>query len=161
MTPMEKRKFGELATKMQYFHDYFKANFAEIYELADGKFYSRGMSLPAFMDSANNFKRYLEGHHNIEETYIFPILAKKMPSFREDEQHRLKHKQIHDGLDALAVIIKRVKEDPSSYSPADLRACLDGFREPLMTHLDEEVQDLQAENMRKYWTLEEIKQIPM
>jgi len=43
------------------------------------------------------------------------------------------------GLDALHALITKVRENPSSYSPADLRACLDSFREPLMTHLDEEV----------------------
>lgn len=30
-----------------------------------------------------------------------------------------------------------------------------------MRHLDEEVQDLSAENLKKYWTLEELDKIPM
>jgi hypothetical protein len=42
-----------------------------------------------------------------------------------------------------------------------MRACLDGFREVLFTHLDEEVNDLRGENMKKYWTLEELEAIPM
>lgn len=28
-----------------------------------------------------------------------------------------------------------------------------------MRHLDEEVADLQGENLRKYWTLEEVERI--
>lgn len=32
-------------------------------------------------------------------------------------------------------------------------------REVLMRHLDEEVADLQGENLRKYWTLEEVERI--
>ena len=30
-----------------------------------------------------------------------------------------------------------------------------------MNHLDEEVADLQPENLKKYWTLEELEKIPM
>lgn len=30
-----------------------------------------------------------------------------------------------------------------------------------MRHLDEEVEDLAGENMKKYWTLEELNEIPM
>lgn len=79
-----------------------------------------------------------------------------MPSFREDDNHRSKHKKIHDGeplttlspmwnanrdigLDAIHALITRFKAEPSSYSPDELRACMDSFREPLLTHLDEEV----------------------
>lgn len=29
----------------------------------------------------------------------------------------------------------------------------------LMRHLDEEVRDLQADNMKKYWTLQEVDRI--
>ena len=32
-------------------------------------------------------------------------------------------------------------------------------REVLMRHLDEEVADLQGENLKKYWTLEEVDKI--
>lgn len=30
-----------------------------------------------------------------------------------------------------------------------------------MKHLDEEVADLQPDNLKKYWTLEELERIPM
>lgn len=35
------------------------------------------------------------------------------------------------------------------------------FRGVLMRHLDEEVKDLGAENMKKYWTLEEVDRMVM
>jgi hypothetical protein len=39
---------------------------------------------------------------------------------------------------------------------------MDGFREILFRHLDEEVRDLGAESMKAAgWTLAEIKKIPM
>ena len=40
-------------------------------------------------------------HHRIEEAYIFPVLARKMPQFkagaREAGEHLKSHKAIHDG----------------------------------------------------------------
>jgi len=130
-------------------------------QLADGSFNDRHMTLRSFLAEAESLKKYLEGHHSIEEQYIFPVLAKRMPQFAEDEKHKQSHKGIHDGLDAMGKLIKSYKEDPTSYSPEKMRECLDSFRDVLMRHLDEEVQDLQAENMKKYWTLKEVEQILM
>jgi len=92
--------------------------------------------------SANRSLGYrldLEAHHNIEERHIFPVLAQRMPEFREDEKHRISHKQIHDGLDVVNLLVAKWKDDPSTYKPDELRAALDSFREPLYRHLAEEV----------------------
>ena len=35
------------------------------------------------------------------------------------------------------------------------------YRDVLMRHLDEEVADLSGENLKKYFTLEELDKIPM
>lgn len=43
------------------------------------------------------------------------------------------------GLDALEKLVTKWKENTSSYSPVEMRACLDTFREVLFHHLDEEV----------------------
>lgn len=52
--------------------------------------------------------------------------------------------------------------NPKTYSAATLREIMDGFREILFRHLDEEVRDLGAESMKAAgWTLAEIKKIPM
>lgn len=105
----------------------------------------------------------LTTHHDIEEQYFFPILAKRMPMFakNEDGEHIKSHRAIHQGLsvassrhpsppltifcvngvglDDLAALIKKWTGDPASYSPDEMRACLDGWREVLFRHLDEEV----------------------
>ena len=62
-----------------------------------------------------------------------------MPEFREDEKHKTAHKQIHDGLDRVNLLVVKWKEDPATYKPDELRAALDSFREPLYRHLAEEV----------------------
>jgi len=154
----EEARWNRMADTMQRFHNYFKSEFNSIYELADGSF-SRRMDLPMFLDKIDGLGKYLNGHHTIEELHIFPNLAKKMPNFAEDEKHRQSHAAIHEGLDRLAALTKGVREDPTSYSPEKIRECLDSFRDVLMRHLDEEVEDLGAENMKKYWTLQEVERL--
>ena len=36
-------------------------------------------------------------HHTIEERHIFPVLAKRMPAFQNDEVHIKSHHGIHEG----------------------------------------------------------------
>jgi hypothetical protein len=43
------------------------------------------------------------------------------------------------GLDKLTELVHKWRLEPSTYSPTELRACLDSFREVLFRHLDEEV----------------------
>ena len=112
--------------------------------------------------------RYLEGHHNIEETYIFPILARKMPEFRTGpgagagagelvRQHRL----IHDGMDIFEDYLRRCRSGETELELSVLKEKMDSWGDVLLGHLDQEVKTLGAENMRRYWTLEEVRAIPM
>lgn len=52
---------------------------------------------------------------------------------------------------------------PDPCNPLDVKfmfvTLMHCLREVLMRHLDEEVADLQGENLRKYWTLEEVERI--
>jgi hypothetical protein len=38
---------------------------------------------------------------------------------------------------------------------------MESFEKILWQHLDEEVVQLGAENMRKFWTIDELKMLPM
>ncbi|TFK44742.1 hemerythrin HHE cation binding domain-containing protein [Crucibulum laeve] len=158
---LEERRWNRLGDMMSRFHEYFKREFNTVYELADGSFSRRGLSLPLYLRTARDMNNHLTMHHTIEERHIFPILAKKMPQFsnKADGAHILSHKGIHDGLENLDRLISKWTEDPKSYSPAEMRECLDGFREVLFHHLDEEVADLRGESLQKYFTLEEVESI--
>lgn len=93
----------------------------------------------------------------IEERFIFPILAQRMPQFKAE--HLESHKGIHEGnvfiiflkvllilfdagTDRLAVLLSKYASKPASYSPTEMQECLDSWREVLFNHLDEEVRRL-------------------
>ncbi|CAE6416412.1 unnamed protein product [Rhizoctonia solani] len=150
----------KLADRMAFFHAALAAKFDNIYALSDGSF-TKFMPLPAYLRMVMEFHDHLDAHHSIEETYVFPVLAQKMPSFAENEQHKKSHKVIHAGLDKLKDLATSWKSEPTTFSPAILRSCLDEFKTPLFNHLSEEVRDLSGENLKKYYTLEEVDRLPM
>jgi hypothetical protein len=43
----------------------------------------------------------------------------------------------------------------------EVKQLMDGFGDVLWRHLDEEVRTLGAENMRRYWNLQEMAKLPM
>jgi len=103
----------------------------------------------------------LEMHHNIEERYIFPVLAQRMSVFGDNAKHRNAHAIIHEGMNRLSALVGRYQRDPTIYSPVEIRDCLDSFKEVLVSHLAEEEKDLSGENMKQYYTLEEVDRLPM
>lgn len=162
----EDKEWNRLAVHMDSYHNSFRLEFKRVYTLADGGYEEQAMKLPRFLRLAQQLSSHLSMHHRIEETYIFPILSKKMPQFaagkRESGEHLVAHQKIHDGLDRYDRFLSDSLDDPSVYSGQKLREIMDSFREVLFTHLDEEVNDLQGESMRAAgWTLEEMKRIPM
>ncbi|KAJ7042111.1 hemerythrin HHE cation binding domain-containing protein [Mycena alexandri] len=157
---IEERQWGRFSKDMAGAHAYFKQEFNAIYELADGSFAKRGLSLSLYLQTAQRLTSHLTMHHTIEERQIFPILAQRMPEFSTEtnDAHIDSHKAIHEGLEEMTTLVNKFKKEPSTYSPDQMRTCLDGFRAVLFDHLDAEVHDLRAENLKKYWKLEELKE---
>ena len=72
-----------------------------------------------------------------QEHYIFPVLAQKLPGFKDE--HPEEHKAIHDGpcvrmpvsipalkrkrtgLDRFTKYVRSVQDDPTTYDPQKLR----------------------------------------
>ena len=145
---------------MASFHNKFRSDFKTIHALAT-TYEKRGLSFPRFVDYALSFNENLGVHHGIEETYVFPALAERMPEFAEDHEHKESHKLIHDGLDKYCDYLKLVKSAPNKYDGAHLQSLMDSLGSVLFKHLEEEERSLGKENMQKYWTLEELKRLPM
>ena len=140
-------------------------NFRQTWHLLHGACTSgkkpQGMTLRGFLQAGDEFAHHLTIHHTIEEKHIFPILAKKMPAFRKELELLTQHKQIHDGLDKFEAYLAECRSGERELRFAELGAVMDGFGAVLWEHLDAEVHELRAENMRKYWTPEEMRRLPM
>jgi len=158
----DSKEWDRLAEGMEYFHERFRSEYKSIHQLAGGSFAQAGMTLPEFLAYAEGLYSHLEAHHNIEERYIFPILAEKMDVFKRAGQHIGEHRDIHRGLDAYGDYVAKANRDPSIYDGAKLRELMDAFYDVLFTHLDTEVETLRGENLRNaQWTLAELRRIPM
>jgi hypothetical protein len=79
----------------------------------------------------------------------------------ESVRYHAQHHTIHSGLAKLSLLVAKWSDDPKSYSPTEMKECLESFREELFMDLDEEVANLGADNMKRYWTLEEMDRFPM
>jgi hypothetical protein len=91
-------------------------------------------------------------HHNdTEELLFFPWASKKIDFSKEQKQHEV----IHAKIDEITAYLNAGLADPKTFDVAAFSAMLDDIKEPLYTHLDEEVEDLAAEKM-KVFTEKEI-----
>ncbi|TXT12775.1 hypothetical protein VHUM_01176 [Vanrija humicola] len=102
-------------------------------------------------------------HHGLEENYIFPALARKLPDkFGAHGHEKEQHKHIHTGLDSYDGYLHWARSHPDQYEGKKLRAIMDTFREVLYAHLDDEIKDLSAESLQKAgFTLDELRRVPM
>ena len=84
-----------------------------------------------------------------------------MPAFRKELQLLTQHKEIHKGLDKLEAYVDDCKAGTRELRMDELKEIMDSFGEVLWAHLQDEVEQLSAENMSKYWSLEEVRRLPM
>lgn len=135
--------------------------------------------LEMFLTRAGALAHHLEMHHSIEEQYIFPILARRMPVFGKD--HIAEHKAMHEALeryDAYCNACVRALKGPAGKKaaaagagkPDESEDAEDGARKAwpkevydlekmkglveelgatLFPHLDHEEASLKADNMKK------------
>ena len=47
------------------------------------------------------------------------------------------------GIDELTKLVQKWIDEPSTYNPEEMRACLDSWREVLFSHLDQEVSGVE------------------
>ncbi|KAF4950578.1 hypothetical protein FSARC_13146 [Fusarium sarcochroum] len=154
--------YNRAADHMNYFHDNFRRSWNLMWNACANNRRPQSMTLKQFIMEGLQFAEHLTMHHNIEETYIFPVLAKKMPEFRGGRAELLRqHKQIHAGLDLFEEYLKKCRTGEADFDLGILKTKMESWGEVLWTHLDQEVETLGANNMRKYWTKEEVMRLPM
>jgi hypothetical protein len=143
-------------------HSHFRLTWNQLWEACNstGK-RPGGMSARQMIMMGLQFCSQLDFHHSIEEQHIFPVLAKKMPEFRKELELLSQHRQIHAGLEKLEKYLGDCRSGEEDMRREEVKRLMEGFGEVLWTHLDQEVQTLRAENMRKFWSLEEMRRLPM
>ena len=161
LSPAEFRQYNRMAEQMDYFHNHFRQTWNMLYQACESNKRPAGMSIRQFFSAIEQLTQQLTFHHTIEEQSIFPVLARKMPAFREELELLTQHKKIHEGLDKLEEYIGECRSGEKELRMGDLKMIMDSFGKVLWAHLDDEVKQLGAENMRKYWTLAEMRGMPM
>ncbi|KAI1409473.1 hypothetical protein F5Y13DRAFT_169897 [Hypoxylon sp. FL1857] len=167
----EFRAYNRLAEHMDVFHAHFRTSWNALWAAAcagNSKSKASSRAGRSIINDGLAFISQLEMHHSIEETYIFPILARRMPEFRTDGKGAKgaaellqQHREIHDGMEGMRKYLRACRDGEKELDMATLKSQMESWGSVLWKHLDQEVETLGAENMRKYWTVEEIRRIPM
>ncbi|SLM40308.1 Haemerythrin/HHE cation-binding motif [Lasallia pustulata] len=153
--------YNGMAERMEYFHNNFRQTWRVLYAACSSGKRPPNMSIRQFLSTGLQFCHHLGLHHGIEEAHIYPVLAKKMPAFRKELELLTQHKQIHQGLDKFEAYLEECKSGERELRLEEMKALMDTFGAVLWAHLDDEVKGLSAENMRKYWTVQEMRSMPM
>lgn len=115
-----------------------------------------GMTARQFVAAGQRFAAHLTLHHNIEESTLYPRLARRMAAFQASVGLLDQHRAIHAGLDVFLAYVDECERGERALDLAALGAIMDGFGDVLWEHMDEEVAALGADEMRKHWTLAEM-----
>ncbi|OLN81996.1 hypothetical protein CCHL11_09253 [Colletotrichum chlorophyti] len=163
MTASEHEIYNRFAVMMENFHGHFRRTWKRLQKASIPTVDAPSSVTPDQIVREGLFFCYrLTNHHNIEEKMFFPLLARKMPQFRGDDAVLLQqHRQIHQGLEGLQEYLENCRSRRSTFDHAVLKSKMDSWGDVLLLHLDQEVEMLGAEHMRKYWTLEEIMEMPL
>ncbi|KAI9713568.1 MAG: hypothetical protein M1820_000950 [Bogoriella megaspora] len=161
LTPSEFRTYNHMAEHMDMYHSHFRSTWNTLYTATTTRKRPSGLSIKRFISLGLEFCSHLTIHHTIEEQHIFPVLAKRMPAFREELELLTQHKKIHEGLEKFEEWLEDVRRGERELRWDEMREIMDGFGETLWAHLDQEVGQLGAENMRRFWSLEEMRRMPM
>ncbi|KAI9836377.1 MAG: hypothetical protein M1819_001406 [Sarea resinae] len=161
LSDAELRIYNKTAMNMNAFHNHFREQWNTLYSACTAARRPPGYSIRQFINYGLEFCGGLGLHHSIEEEHIFPILAKRMPAFRKELELLTQHKQIHVGLDKLELYLEQCRTGERELRLEEMKEIMDSFGKVLWEHLDDEVRELGAEEMRKYWTPAEMRRIPL
>ena len=84
-----------------------------------------------------------------------------MPAFRKELELLSQHKEIHKGMDKMEQYLNDCRSGKQDLQMGELKKIMDSFGTVLWEHLNDEVQQLSVDNMRKHWSLDEVKRLPM
>lgn len=113
--------------------------------------------LKMFASDVRQFCRGLNGHHSIEDAYIFPKLAKKLNIAHLEKHHNQLHK-ILDEFDALGVKLRDVKSLEDYDAEATLRL-VKAVNDLVLEHEAAEELMLQPDLLKQHFNEREMQDL--
>lgn len=158
------------------FHEHFRHTLSQITTLLEtlsptSPSKNKPNNLANLLYLSTGLCQHLEGHHTIEERFIFPTLAKKLPQFGHSSQHIKEHEKMHKALDNLEKYIGQVSRNLRSgkvkngeleevFDYEKMKKLVEGLREVLLPHLAAEEASLRAPVVKEAgFQLSEIKNL--
>jgi hypothetical protein len=121
---------------MQQYHNHFRSTWTTMYKACEANKRPSGMSIRQFLALGDQFCSSLTIHHGIEERYIFPVLAERMPRFKDQEHLKKQHEGIHEGLDVFEKYLKDCRRGETELRLDEMKRILDTFCKVLWAHLE-------------------------
>ena len=146
--------YDRLAEEMIFYHTMLRSTWDKLYRGTEP-----GATEPppaTLIGLGLHFCAHLQTHHDIEEAYWFPRLGEKMEGFRPGHFASEQHKEMHKGLEILRPHLEECRRGQRVLDRGQVRQILDSFGGVLWQHMDDEVSELRAENMIKYWSRDEM-----
>ncbi|KAI9665502.1 MAG: hypothetical protein M1831_001644 [Alyxoria varia] len=157
------KTYNRMAETMDLYHNNFRYTWQQLWDSVSPAASSNGSGLSPsnLIKTGLRFVSSLSMHHSIEERHIFPYLGSRMPAFGPDGEPLKQHEQIHQGLKEMEKYLLACKHGERGLAREDLKVKMESWGQVLWQHMDDEVWQLGAERMRKYWSLEEMRRMPM
>lgn len=103
-----------LLQHMLVFHDKFRSQYDTLRQGIPESQSAPKLHLTTLLKQSLELCRRLDAHHSIEESHIFPELAKWIPSFTRGSSHYAEHARMHQAIDRLEKYASKALRDLSS-----------------------------------------------
>ncbi|KZW03313.1 hypothetical protein EXIGLDRAFT_246110 [Exidia glandulosa HHB12029] len=136
--------YDKLKFLMVRVHDAFKLGYHNILQHLDTPPLD---DLPNFIGYSTAWAQNIVDHHDTEEALLFPFLSKHLNMDGEIEQHKVMHAALDDFI---AFLHDPRNVQPDTFDADAMRTKLVALKDPLFTHLDEEVSHIGRENVQVF-----------
>ncbi|GJJ11175.1 hypothetical protein Clacol_005407 [Clathrus columnatus] len=143
--------YQQLAWNMTVAHAIIKAGYESVWQHLENPPIH---DLDNFISYCICWTEFVQGHHDVEESYLFPHLEKKIDLSHEKEQHEA----IDKGMDKVAAHLQEAKANHAKFDAGHIREVMASFKDVLFAHLDEEIVDIRAERLKAF-SEEELKEM--
>lgn len=134
ITSAKKDVKGMLHIDMAMIHNVFIRGVNSVYNNAPNV---APQDIPAFAGYCLVVIDAVRDHHEYEETFIFPVLDKRIPEVAGNLEQ---HKSFHEGMDIFKQYMTAVKDGKEEYDGEKTRQLCKGFADSMVRHLHDEVR---------------------